>query len=66
MKGIQQRKNNKPVTLVFHTRLTATEGDHIPAMNSMSNLATPPLVTNPMIAQISDQTITSGKVPSGD
>ena len=66
MKGIQRRKNNNPVTPVLHTRLTATEGDYVPAMNSTSNLATPPLVTNLMIAQIPDETTTSGKVPSGD
>jgi hypothetical protein len=66
MKGIQRRKNNNPANPVLHTRLTATEGDHVPAMNSTSNLATPPLVTNLMIAQIPDETTTSGKVPSGD
>ena len=67
MKGIQRRKNNNnPVAQNLHTRLSANQGNHVPAMNSMSNLATPPLVMTPMIAQIPDQTTTSGKVPSGD
>jgi len=66
MKGIQRRKNNNPAAPNLHTRLSATEGNHVPAMNSMSNLATPPLVMTPMIAQIPDETTTSGKVPSGD
>ena len=65
MMGIQRQSNDHPAARDLHT-LPSTEGDHIPAMNPMSNLATPPLVMNPMIVHIPDETTTSGKVPSGD